>query len=135
MVLKDRWKIIVLYDGWCGLCTGVADKWSKLDWFSLIEFRSFRDHYQKEHIALDKLATEMHARLKNDFRYVKGFDAFWLMAKRTPSLWLFLPFFYILKASGLGEWAYKKIAKKRKIVPDSLCHGDACERPSKGELK
>ncbi|MED1420280.1 DUF393 domain-containing protein [Bacillus smithii] len=128
MVSKERWKIIVLYDGWCGLCTGVANKWSKLDWFSLIEFRSFRDHYEKEHVALSELSAEMHARLKSNFQYVKGFDAFWLMAKRTPVLWLFLPLFYILKASRLGEWAYKKIAKKRKIVPDSLCNDGTCER-------
>lgn len=127
MVLKDRWKIIVFYDGWCGLCTGVADRWTKLDWLSLIEFRSFRDHSEEERVALSEMAKEMHARPKDKYRYVKGFDAFWLMAVRTPALWPFLPLFYFLKASRLGEWAYKKMAKKRKIVPDSLCNGNTCE--------
>jgi predicted DCC family thiol-disulfide oxidoreductase YuxK len=111
-------KIIVLFDNWCPNCTKVASLIKKIDWLKLIEFQELRnDKIIQNYNKLDKeLACQQMASYNNGI-WVYGFSSIFQITKRLPILWLAIPFFYVLKLTGFGQFLYKQLAIKRKIIP------------------
>lgn len=92
---------------------------NKLQFIGIRQSDTFRLYPQ-----LDKtLALERMATLKNDdLKY--GFDSIFRIVFELPILWLFIPFFFVLKWMHLGHWAYDQIASRRGLLPfgcDETC--------------
>ncbi|MBP1968299.1 putative DCC family thiol-disulfide oxidoreductase YuxK [Virgibacillus natechei] len=113
--------MIVYYDSFCKICTSSSTIWKKLDWRNKLSFHSFRKlhHYPKD--------MEKQLYVQQADHWYKGYNALIEIAKLLPLIWVFLPFIYLFKWVGLGDFIYRKIANNRKLVPVNQCkNGDTC---------
>ncbi|WP_165767894.1 thiol-disulfide oxidoreductase DCC family protein [Virgibacillus indicus] len=113
--------MIVYYDSYCKMCTASSTIWRKLDWRKKLSFESFRllQDYPKE--------MEKSLHVNHEGHWYNGYTAIIQIAKMLPLLWIILPFLYLFKWLGLGDFIYEKIAKNRKLVPVNQCKdGEAC---------
>lgn len=118
-------KIIVIYDNWCPNCTRFNKIVQKLDWFKLIDFKQLRNiqNTQKFKNLKLELAHQQMASYANHWNY--GFVSIFLILLRLPIFWIFIPFLYIFKITGFGQFIYKELAIKRKIIP-LHCDENSC---------
>lgn len=119
-------KLIIFYDNWCPNCSRFIKIIKKLDWFSLIDYKQLRskqDTQQYENLNLE-LATQQMASYTNNWNY--GFVSIFLILLRLPVFWIFIPILFIFKISGFGQFIYKELAIKRKIIPIH-CDVDSCK--------
>jgi len=120
---KKKEKIIVLYDGRCGLCTRAIFFLTIVDWLGRLEYVNFRDTAARKKIAPDvteeTLDKSMHIKLPDpssgsgQARYLTGFDAFRKMAWSTPPLWPAAPLLYLPVVAPVGRIVYARIAANR----------------------
>ncbi|BFT75469.1 DCC1-like thiol-disulfide oxidoreductase family protein [Paenibacillus sp. P36] len=120
-----KFRIIVLYDGWCSSCSNIIKRIKKIDVFDLIEFISFRgvsDHFfGTQETELEK---RMHSYYVEEKRMVNGMDSFIQITKRLPILYIILPLLFLVKHIGLGNRIYDWIARRRMIIPINTCNED-----------
>lgn len=118
-------KVIVFYDSWCPFCIGTTKKIKKLDIFRNISFKSLRIEEDLTDINIEKyyLEKRMHAINKKN-QIVEGIDAFILISKSIPFLWLLFPFLIVFKKIGLGQSVYDFVARRRTIIPVNQCNDD-----------
>lgn len=97
-----------------------------MDWFKLINCMELRNEKSmSQFIALDiELAKKQMASYYNTWEY--GFISIYLILLRLPIFWIFIPILYILKITKLGDYIYKELAIKRKIIPIH-CDNKSCE--------
>ncbi|MGP4108777.1 DCC1-like thiol-disulfide oxidoreductase family protein [Virgibacillus sp. L01] len=116
--------MIIYYDSYCKMCTSSSLFWNKMDWRNKLSFKSFRmlDNYPKE------MEESLH--VYHQDKWYKGFDAIMEVSRKLPLMWILLPFMYLFKWIGLGEFIYKKIAKNRRLVPVNQCDHDGCRTDS-----
>ncbi len=79
-------KLIVFYDGKCGLCAREIDYYRRRDTHEAIDWIDVtieQEALQKDGISLATALKHMHARLE-DGRLVKGVDAFIAIWKHIP---------------------------------------------------
>ncbi len=114
-----RWKtlrITVFIDGWCAVCKRFAKSIKYVDIFDLVEIKDIRNQ-ESEDTGIDiEKGLKIMASKTATARYY-GFDSLFQIIKRIPILWIFLPFFLLLDATGFGDIFYNEIAIKRKIIP------------------
>lgn len=110
------------------MCTSITQKWSNMDVFQMIKFKSFRqqENIQNLDIPVDKLELEMYCENIKKQKFYKGIHAIYQICLRIPLLWFFVPFLYISILLGVGDRIYKYIAKKRKIIPIGQCKENIC---------
>lgn len=110
------------------MCTSITQKWANIDTFQIIAFKSFRqqENIKDINIPLDKLELEMYCKNEKKQKFYKGIDAIFQICLRIPLLWIFVPILYLSIVIGIGDWIYKYIAKKRKIVPIGHCTENTC---------
>ena len=126
-IANRRWhgKIIVLFDGACGLCRRSVFWLSMLDWLGRVEIVDFRNaSKRKKHapgIREADLDRAMHIKIP-DGRYFKGFDAFRVLSWHFPATKLLTPTFFLPGVPPIGRMIYQKIADRR----DKCAHG-ACK--------
>lgn len=111
-------KTIILYDNWCSNCRKFAQICQKLDWFKCLSFRELRNDFtQKTFTSLNtELATKQMASLeKGVWQY--GFASIYRIFLKIPAFWIFVPLFFVLKFTGLGQFLYQQLAIHRKIIP------------------
>ncbi|MFC4556883.1 thiol-disulfide oxidoreductase DCC family protein [Virgibacillus kekensis] len=113
--------MIIYYDGYCKMCTRTSTIWEKLDWNNRLEFQSFRSLNEYS----DEMEESLHISHKG--KWQKGYTAIVEISKRLPLMWAFVPFLYIFKWLGLGDFIYRKIAKNRKLVPVNQCQDGSCQ--------
>lgn len=118
-------KITIFYDNWCPKCTQFIKIVKKLDLLTLIDNKQLRNI---EHTKLFddlniELATKQMASYNNKWNY--GYISIYLIIERIPFFWIFLPFFWILKITGLGQYLYRELAINRKIIP-LHCDENSC---------
>ena len=109
-------KLIIVYDDWCPNCTRFSRIIEKIDFFnkvSLLRLRS--DNIQISGFDKDRALNIMASFENNEWKY--GYDSIWRISFKIPVFWIFIPFLYLLKITGLGELAYNELAIKRKIIP------------------
>lgn len=118
-------KIIILYDNWCPICRQSIKIVELLDWFNLIDKKQLRNNQDlpKYEILNLELATQQMASYTNTWNY--GFISIFYISIRLPVFWIFIPFLFILKISGLGQFLYKELALKRKVIPIQ-CDENSC---------
>ncbi|MGH0951314.1 DCC1-like thiol-disulfide oxidoreductase family protein [Bacillus mycoides] len=110
------------------MCTSLVKKWGKIDCFCLIEFKSFRqkENIKNINIPVEKLEIEMYSQNKRNKQFNKGIKAIFQICLRIPALWIFVPFLFVAIIIGLGDYIYKYIASRRKIVPIGHCTENNC---------
>lgn len=105
----------VFYDGWCPLCTSIVKLIKKFDWLDLIKPISLREPGIAQAYGLDpnRLLERIHARSPRTGSVTDGIDAVIRVASRVAPCWPLLPVLVVLRALGLGQWAYDQVAKRR----------------------
>lgn len=123
-------KVVVLYDGWCPICRESIKKLKRFDTFNMVSYKSFRvvENTKDYNVDISLLESRMHAFDKNK-KAKQGIDAFILIIKYMPLLWVTLPFLVIAQKLGFGQKIYDYIANKRKIVPVGQCDSNSCNLP------
>jgi predicted DCC family thiol-disulfide oxidoreductase YuxK len=118
-------KLIIFYDNWCPNCTRFNKIVKKLDWFNLIDSKQLRNSQDtQQYTTLNlELATQQMASYTNNWNY--GFVSIFLILSRLPIFWIFIPILYIFKITGFGQFIYKELAIKRKIIP-LHCDENSC---------
>ncbi|WP_099157862.1 thiol-disulfide oxidoreductase DCC family protein [Virgibacillus ndiopensis] len=115
--------LIIYYDGFCKMCSSTSVIWKKIDWSNQLAFESFRtlNDYPK--------AMEESLHVNKNGHWYTGYNAIIQISKKLPLMWVLLPFLYLFKLIGLGDFVYNKVAKNRKLVPVNQCGEDGCMLP------
>jgi len=118
-------KITIFYDNFCPNCTKFSKFVQKLDLLKLIETKQLRNEiHTKPFPEIDlELAKQKMASFGSKWHY--GYSSLFYIFARLPLFWLFMPLFYILKITTLGQLMYSELALKRKIIPIH-CDAEIC---------
>jgi predicted DCC family thiol-disulfide oxidoreductase YuxK len=112
-------RLIVLYDGGCGLCRrGLAigravDTLDRVAWIDLHDAAARREAgvgWLPEH----ELLLDMHAVLGS--RVWRGYDAYRVIARRVPAAWPILPLLYLPPVAWAGRRLYRRLADTRRCA-------------------
>ena len=119
-------KLIIFYDNWCPNCTKFANHIQKIDWLNLIDLKELRnENHTNQFIEINiELAKQQMASYTNKWNY--GYISLYLIFLRIPLFWISIPFFWLLKVTKFGQYLYKELALKRKIIP-LHCDSETCE--------
>lgn len=118
--------LIIFYDNYCPNCTKFSKLLQKLDWLKLIQTKQLRNelHINSFRDFNLELAKLQMASFGTKWHY--GYNSLFYIFARLPIFWLLKPILYILKITNLGQYLYKELALKRKII--SLhCDSETCE--------
>jgi predicted DCC family thiol-disulfide oxidoreductase YuxK len=120
---KER-RVLVLYDGRCGLCMRSIATLLTFDWLDRlhpVDFHSPERQKVAPDLSFEKLNKAMHIRLPNGKTYT-GFKAMRRLGWVLPALRPLVPFLFLPGVSQVGEWAYKRIAQRRKRCTHEHCN-------------
>lgn len=108
--------LIIVYDDWCPYCIRFSKLIKKFDFLRKISFFKLR----KDSIDIENfdnnLALKKMASYKNGI-WMYGFESIYRILKEIPLFWFFIPLFYFLKITRIGDFLYDEFAIKRKIIP------------------
>ena len=108
--------LIIVYDDWCPYCIRFSKLIKKFDILRKISFFYLR----KDSIDIgnfdNNLALKKMASYKNGI-WMYGFESIYRILKEIPLFWFFIPLFYFLKITRIGDFLYDEFAIKRKIIP------------------
>lgn len=119
-------KLLFFYDDWCPKCSQFAHFIKKNDIFQKTEaipLRKSAEIQRDLNINSEKASQQMASFDGKTIFY--GFDSIYLIFKRIPLLWGFVPILFLLKLSRMGHFLYNEYAVKRKIIPIH-CDPDTC---------
>ena len=118
--------MIIIYDNYCPNCTQFVKIIEKLDWLNFIENKKLRvsDDLKKLSNLNYNLALKQMASFNGRWAY--GYITLFRIFLRIPAFWLFMPFFWFLKISGIGQYLYMQLAVNRQIIP-LHCTEESCE--------
>lgn len=111
-------KLTIFYDNWCPNCTTFIKTVKKLDWLNLLDEKKLRDSsdtFRFSNLNITLAREQMASYRKNKWNY--GFVSIYRIFLIIPAFWIFVPLFFILNITGLGQYFYKELALKRKIIP------------------
>lgn len=107
--------LTIYIDNWCPMCIRFGSLITYLDVLNKIsksDIRIYNDNLICKEKGLKQIAS-----INEKNRIFYGYDSIWQIVIRLPLIWLFIPFFYFLKISGLGNWLYNELSVKRQIIP------------------
>lgn len=112
--------LILFYDNRCPICLRTKAVLERIDFGRKLEFVGIRNKaIFTTYANLDEAkALQRMASLYNN-EIVYGFASVFRIVKALPLLWIFVPVFFILQWTNIGEKAYDEIALKRKLLPAS----------------
>lgn len=118
----------IYYDNYCPNCTRFIQWVKRLDWLHLITICQLRSaSHMEEAIGIDQeLAKKQMASFYKKWYY--GFNTLFQIFYRLPLFWGLLPFFFVMKITGIGQFFYMKLAIHRKIIP-LHCDNNSCSIP------
>ncbi len=125
-------RLRVFIDGFCPVCVSAGERLRRVDRNDALEIVSFRhgDLHLEHGIPLAALEERMHVVDLCSGKVVAGFSAMRSLAGVLPPLRPLRPLLALAAAAGLGERAYRALARRRTIVPDPRACRDGCEIPS-----
>lgn len=104
-------KLTIYIDGWCKICLNFEKKLKFIDSSNVIVIENIRE----SELLDEQKVRLMYGKTKNGIEYY-GYDTLYQINKRLKVLWIFLPFTYLFKITGLGTYFYKELSLKRKII-------------------
>ncbi len=111
---------LVIYDGACNFCTSQVKNLFRLDGKNRLAFASLHDPFVTEQftdLTYQQLMEQMYLIPNNKGEYsnrrLGGAVAIKYLSLRLPKLWIVAPFFHIPLTSGIQQWVYRQIAKRR----------------------
>ena len=118
--------MIIFYDNHCPNCSRFTKLVQKLDWFHLIEIKQLRNpkHIENAKGINEGLAEKQMASFDENWSY--GYKTLFKIFLRIPLFWIFLPLFWLLKISNIGQYLYIQLAINRQIIP-LHCTKDSCK--------
>ncbi len=109
-------KLVVLFDGGCGLCrrtANVVDRLNLLDRIDLLDITKWETISPRfPQIDRQRAIDDMHA-VDADGRVAIGFDAYRQMAWKMPLTWIILPLLYVPAVPQVGRRIYRYVATHR----------------------
>lgn len=121
--LRRRWHLVVLYDGWCLLCTRSVRRWARCDILSLVQFVSFRDPGVLETHGLDAdRATRRIQAVTASGAVKEGLDAIVAIGGRLVVLWPVVPLLAAVRVVA-GQRLYDMVARRRRVLIPGACEG------------
>lgn len=115
-------KLVVFYDGTCGICK------QTMNWFRFFDvFKNLRyvDYHQEEdrntlapEIPYEQLDHAMHVKSSSG-HYTAGFYAFRSICRYATILLPLWPFLYVPGVPFVGQTVYAHIAKRRRCTAES----------------
>lgn len=121
-------RLIIFIDGWCTYCTRFARFVKRCDKREAIQIKNIREDKDPR---LDyTLSLQALASISSNGKVSYGYTSIYHIIRLLPPLWIFLPFGYLLNVTGLGQWLYRELAIRRKIIP-LHCEQEECSRPQK----
>ena len=114
---------IIYIDSWCPMCVRFGSLITHLDILNNIIKADLRN-YDGDLICKEKSVKQI-ASVDENNRVFYGFDSIWQIIVRLPLTWIFIPIFYFLKISSLGNWLYNELAVRRQIIPIN-CKDEEC---------
>lgn len=119
-------KLAVFYDNYCPNCAQFVNLIAKLDWLSLIQIKQLRNsNHIKQAIGINKILAEKQM-ASFDGNWTYGYKTLFKIFIRIPFVWIFIPIFWLLKISQLGQFLYVQLAINRQIIPIH-CTDESCE--------
>jgi predicted DCC family thiol-disulfide oxidoreductase YuxK len=104
----------VIYDGRCSFCRASVDRLLVLDLLRRLEPMSSIDpNTRVAHPDLDLARLDRELVVYDGGRSFGGFDAFRVIARKTPALWAVWPVLYLPPVPQLGRVVYRAIAARR----------------------
>ncbi len=109
-------KVVMLYDGLCGLCNQSQHLVHRLDWLGRVEQLNAQE-YQKIVARFPELQDqdilgEIFVQTKRG-DWQRGFFGMRYLARQLPLTWLILPFLYLPLMNQLGPKIYAWVAHRR----------------------
>ena len=107
--------LTIYIDNWCPMCIRFGSLITCLDVLNKIsksDIRKYTDDLISKEKGLKQIAS-----INEKNRIFYGYDSIWQIVIRLPLIWLFIPIFYLLKISSLGNWLYNELSVKRQIIP------------------
>ncbi len=116
--MRDRWTVLVFYDGWCSTCHEMAKKSAKLDWFGLIEWKSFRDPLVVAYYGLegDSYRQRITSLSCSTGKWGQGVATIVRICGRIPVYWPLLPALWIGSFLRVAGPVYDWIARRRRLT-------------------
>ena len=108
--------LIIVYDDWCPYCIRFSKLIKKFDVLKRISLFKLREGNINIGNFNNDLALKKMASYKNG-TWVYGFESIYRILKEVPLFWFFIPLFYLLKITKIGDFLYDEFAIKRKIIP------------------
>ncbi|MBS3947854.1 MAG: DUF393 domain-containing protein [Dethiobacter sp.] len=124
-------RLTVYIDGYCSYCRATGRWLEFLDLFGSLKVESFRhtENYKRFGISPKELEEEMHVVTfrHDEMRVYRGFAAVQVIVRAVPFLWGLWPLAWALRQAGLGDPAYRWLAARRLLAPDSQhCQSGSC---------
>jgi predicted DCC family thiol-disulfide oxidoreductase YuxK len=107
----------VLYDGGCGLCSGVVTTMRRLDVLKRIEYLDVVNDWDTigrryPQLSREACLTDMHV-IDDRGRVLIGFEGYRSLAWVIPLAWLTIPFLYVPGVPAIGRRVYRYVADHR----------------------
>lgn len=116
----------IFYDNYCPNCTYFANLIQKLDWLHFIQIKQLRNpNHMNNALGINKILAEKQM-ASFDGKWSYGYLTLFKIFLRLPLFWLFIPFFFILWITKIGQFLYIQLAVNRQIIP-LHCTEDSCE--------
>ena len=116
--------ITIFIDGWCSNCQRFASMLRVIDFFHSLSIEDIRNISDLRIDSVSGLIAM--ASLDSKGNVVYGYETLYKISKILPVLWVLLPISYLLKVSRLGDYLYKELAIRRKIIP-MHCDENSCD--------
>lgn len=121
MWIRRRLGLVVLYDGWCPLCTRSVRWWGRVNLPALVRFVSFREPGAAALHGLDQArAARRIQAVAGDGSVREGMDALIAIAGRSLILWPALPLL-VLGRLVVGQRLYDVVARRRTVLVPGAC--------------
>jgi len=108
----------VFFDGKCGFCSrsvAVLQRLNSLQRIRFIDMHSAAAKAEFPDLNLDRGASEMLLR-DREGKWFGGFEAYRVMAKQMPVLWMLWPLLFVPPVPAIGRRVYARIAGRRYCI-------------------
>lgn len=107
--------LTIYIDGWCGICKASSRFIKRWDTRNKIEVADIRLD-APPNIDIERAKREM-ASVDERGNVYYGFASLYEIVKRIPYFWIVIPLFWLLKITSIGNFLYRELAIRRRIIP------------------